>query len=199
MPSFTVNPAAARENPEEGQAALTRAQFHYFNERVRPVENSALNDIRRPQRPAQIARHARHGARASFNDLKGIEERTVGTYGVQLNDDERRTIDRRFGLERALAGAGAYNTAYNSTLDTQLNAAGDALHIGRGIAGQAAQGLGAAANDYAAARNAAEAQAAQNVSNRISTVATGAGVGFAAGGIPGAAIGGGIGLLASLF
>lgn len=214
LSSYQVNASAARTDPEQGAAALTRAQYRYFKERVAPIENEALKAITNKNTPRQVANQAANQAARHIRDLRGLEERAVGTYGVQLKGDERRVVTRQFGLDRALGIAGAWNTAYTGTQDMVTTAAGDALQIGRGVAGQASRGLGAAAQSFVGARNAQEAQAQADQSSRFSTIASGAGLGAAlaaaggtfgssflpammAGGPAGAVVGGAVGLLAS--
>src|SRR5690606_4026425 len=103
----------------------TRAQYRYFNERVKPIEGQALNAITNKNTPRQVANKAANEAAKHVRDLQGLEERAVGTYGVELKGDERRVVNRRYGLDRALSVAGAWNTAYTGTESAMTDAAGD--------------------------------------------------------------------------
>lgn len=207
---YTVNVGAARSDPEQGAADLTRAQYEYFESRIKPIEGQALGAIQNERTPIRAANRAAATVRRAYRKpaYRGLEERAIEPYGVDLTGDERRVIQRRRGLEEALGVAGAWNTTYNASRDVVTSAAGDALQIGRGVAGQAARGLGAAAESFVGARSAQEAQAAANQQSRFNTVASAAGLGAAlapasfkfagmSGPLAGGVVGAGVGLIAS--
>jgi hypothetical protein len=183
---------------------LARKQSAYFQNRGAPLEDAALADITDPNLPKRLAAQAGQSAGEAIDATAGMERRNLSRFGVRPTSGQLLSLDRRFGLDRALAVSGASNQAYAGGQDTQLQLAGDALQIGRGISGQAARDL-STAGSLATGRQAAARQAAsaQNAS-RVASVAGGAGLGFMAGakigsvgGPVGAVIGGGIGLLAS--
>jgi hypothetical protein len=208
---YTLNPGLAASNPDQASADLVRKQSSYFQNRGAPLEDAALADITDPNLPRRLATQAGQSASEAIDATAGMERRNLGRFGVRVTADKQRSLDRNFGLERALAVSGAENQAYSGGQDTQIQLSSDALQIGRGIAGQASRDI-SSAGSLATARQAAARQAASAQSaSRVSAAAGGAGLGFMAGtssammgakfgaaaGPVGAAVGAGIGLLAS--
>jgi hypothetical protein len=211
--AYTVNTGLAASNPDQASADLVNKQNAYFQARGKPLETAAIGDITNPNMPRTIADRAGAGARSAFDATRGMEERQLRRFGVRISPDKQRSINRNFGLERALVDVGARNQAFGATEDAQVQLGGDALQIGRGIAGQATQGLSTAGSlataRQSAARQAADAQSASRIGSMASGAGLGAAVGLTAGigtlaaGSLGAAaagggIGAGIGLLAAL-
>jgi len=194
----TIDPAAAAAKPDDGAAALTRAQYQFYLDKGRPAEVAALKDIRDPKLGTRMANYAEKGVVKTFKDLAGMEERAVSPFGVKLTPSQSKVIRRRTGLDKALTTVAARNTAMNGTEDMQLNTAGDALNIGRGLAGQAAQTLGGAGANanavHQANKQASSARTAGAIGGAISMGVTG----FMAGGPIGGAVGAGVGLIMGL-
>jgi hypothetical protein len=201
----TVDSAMAYKKPDDGFAALTRAQYQYYLDKGRPQEVAALKEIRDPKLGLKMAARAEKGVNKTFSDLKGIERRAASQFGVKLKADESRVVQRRVGLDKALATVSSRNTAMYGTEDMQLQTGGDALNIGQGLAGQAAQGLGSAASSAYAVRNANRQAGANRTSGALSSAASMGAAGYMlasaqAGGMSGpvgAAVGAGVGLIMS--
>lgn len=199
----TIDPAMAAKKPDDGFAALTRAQYQFYLDKGRPVEDSALRFIRDPKQGLLAANRAERGVQKAYKDMNGMEARAIAPFGRPLTADTRRVINRRTGLDKALSIVSARNSAMNGTEDMQLATGGDALNIGQGLAGQSAQGLGAAANNAYAVRNANKQASANRVSGALSSAASMGAAGYmlagaAQGGMTGpvgAAVGAGVGLL----
>ena len=179
---------------------------------MKPVEDQALAGIQDVGKSNQVGLDAGIAANGVYDTTSGMEERQLARFGVGYDSDRQRTIDRRRGLDRALSVAGSTNTARQSTNDVQTSLAGDALQIGRGIAGQSAQTLSQASDIQAARENAARQAAAAKSVGTTNSIFGGAGLGAALGGasglfgfaagttgaaLAGGGLGAGLGLLAS--
>lgn len=164
--AYTVDPTRARDDPEGGQAALTRAQWRLFQEKYVPLEDEALATIMDGNLSATVANRAGQRVSEAFAGSDGMTDRRLARRGLLASASDRQVFARNRGLDRATAIAGAENTARQQTSDLRLALAGDAMQIGQGISGQASQGL-SSAGSLASARDQQNkaAKAAQKQSN----------------------------------
>jgi len=195
---FKINESRASSDPDQGSANLTRAQFKFFEEKVKPEEQVALDAILDDDLAKDVGDRSAAEVRDVFSATEGSERRQLSRFGVTPTTDQRSSIRRRRGLDESLAIVRARSNTSSVLNDLQADLSRTALQIGRNISGQAAGELDEAAGLQRAREQAEDRADAQAIQNTVSSTATGAGIGFAVGKVPGAIIGGGIGLLASL-
>jgi len=142
-PQYTVNPNAG---PEQGQAALTRAQWDYFKEFYRPLEEQVLAEAMRTNF-SEEADTAGGLASAASRTARGTLARNIRrSTGGSLSAEERRAVDRRSSIARTSDVARAENTTRRSLADSRQSMLADAIGIGRGVQQTASSGLASAAN-----------------------------------------------------
>jgi hypothetical protein len=172
-------------DPNDIQAALSRLQFEDYKARFRPLEDQLFAMADTPITPAVTNRDL----------ISGIGARDRSRYGVSLDSGETANLDRGLDLSATLADVGAQNTARTATRDQRLNLLTDITGLGRDLVNQSGQSVGQAAQLATQRKNQNDAVKAQQAGSTLSSIGTGAGIGFAVGGPMGAAIGAGAGLI----
>lgn len=179
--AYYVDPAWAIADPQGAQGALTRAQWRMFEDVGRPLELEALTRLTDPQMGQRNAEEAGALVSQAFDRHEGMAARRASRFGLQPTAEEQAVLSRRQGLSRALGIAGAENDARSSAADARLEMLASMMQIGRGISGQASEGLNSAAQ-MAFARDQAHDQAkASHKQSLLSTGLTGLGIALAAG------------------
>lgn len=199
--AHTVSPGTARNDPEAGQAALTRAQWRFFQNQIRPYEDEALSFVMNRQRPNEVANDVGKRAGRFFDApiAQGGADRMLSRAGVRQTDEQRAAGERGRDLSRATSVVTSKNSARREVRDIQSALSTDIGNIGQGYAASASDSLSAAGGMAAARSQAGQQAKAAHRQSMISSTATGAGLGWlAASGPVGAAIGGGLGLALSL-
>ena len=159
-------------------ASLTRAQWQYFLDFYRPMEQETIREAMRTdfsKEGDQAGLTAAAGVRAG----EGILQRNLSRRGAQLTAEEQAALSRRTGSTLAKATARAENTTRRGLSDSRTNLLRGAVEIGRGVANTASFGLNAAADMAAQREMAYQQQKSAASSFNISTAASLAGLAFA--------------------
>lgn len=162
---LTIDPARAERNPGWAQGELVRSQWELFQQRYRPLEESAIASINRDIEP-EVDR-AGDTVRGFYSIAEGASDRNAARYGLSRGEDVRAVSRRRSGLQQALDVAATKNNLRRDWEDTRMDKLGEMLSIGKGIAGTSLESMGSAASLQAARRaagdNARSAQKAQEM------------------------------------
>ena len=152
-------------------ADLTRAQWQYFLDFYRPLEEATLAEALRTDFSAE-GDEAGLTAAAGVRSGRGLLERNLSRQGVALTSEERAALNRRTGSTLTKSVARAENTTRRQLSDSRTNLLRGAVEIGRGVATTASQGLNSVA-DMAAQREALyQQQKAAATSTNISTISS---------------------------
>ncbi len=143
---------------EQNAKNLTNAQWNYFYNKIRPVEQRAVSRLTDAGFSNKVAADAKREASKVFAATDGLEERQLSRFGDTATLEDARAIDRRKDLTRAGSIARARNDAKDTARDFQITGLQAAGQIGRGIAGQSIR----TAIDQASTQNARE-QTADNI------------------------------------
>lgn len=183
-------------NPNAIQATISRLQFEDYKNRFRPLEDRLFAAAETPIAPTYANRDL----------IAGIGARDRSRYGVSLDSGEAANLNRGLDLAATLADVGAENTARTATRDQRLNMLTDITGLGRDVVVQSGQSASAAAQMASQRKAQNDAIKSQQLGQTISSIGTGAGLGYAGAalmgvtGPQGALIGAGAGLiLDSLF
>jgi hypothetical protein len=118
-----------------------------------------------------------------------MTDRRLTRLGITPTAEQKADLERNTDLSRALAMAGAKNTARAETRDNNIDLLSGALNLGAGLSSAATSGAASAAAD-SNARDIASANAdAAKKQSVVSSTLTGAGIGAAIAG-PGLAAAG---------
>lgn len=148
----------ARRNPDRAQRELIEMQRRDFETRFKPLEDDLRAQI---TADGEIpARKAGQAITKQIGLTRGQFQRDLARSGTQLTSRQSGAIDRSTGLAEAKAVAGAKNLSRRGTRDTNLEAQGELIGIGRDVQAGANKDLSAAASMQAgreAAQNKADA------------------------------------------
>lgn len=178
-------------DPNKVQAAISRAQFEDYKARFRPLEDQLFGEVNKPIDPVYANRDL----------ISGIGARDRNRYGVSLDAGEQANLNRGLDLSSTLADVGSENTARTATRDQRLGLLTDITGLGRDVVNQSGQSIGTAAQLATQRENQNRAAKAQQSGTTLSSIASGAGLGYtlgaagSVGGPMGAAIGAGAGLI----
>ncbi len=159
-------------------ASLTRAQWQYFLDFYRPLEDATLREAMRTDFSAE-GDEAGATAAAGVRAGRGMLERNLRRTGASLTSEERAALDRRLGSTLSRATARAENTTRRELSDSRTNLLRRAVEIGRGVATTAAGGLNSVADMAAQREMLHRQQKGQHSANMISTGASLAALAFA--------------------
>lgn len=173
---YYVSPSWAVADPQAAQGALTRKQWQLFQAKGRPLEQEVLSRITNLGFAGQNADEAGQLVAEAFDRSDDMARRRASRFGINPTAEQQEVLNRRRGLSRALAIAGAENTARRDADDTQLEMLASMMQIGRDISGQSSEGLNSAAQMANAREQTYRAQKAQHKQNLLSTALTGAGL-----------------------
>lgn len=156
--------------PDQLQALITREQYADYVRRFQPFEDQLYAELTPEQRAARLEQDlttAGESVDKQFDASRGIMDRQMSRYGLSLNPDQRRSVDRSFGLQETLGKVGARNLTRRNAYETDMGAMRDLTQVGRDMATTASSAAGSAAGMQAqrdAANRSMKAQAkAQNM------------------------------------
>jgi hypothetical protein len=177
---YYVDPNLQNAKPDTAQAALTRAQWQLYKDKFQPTEQSALDYLKDPNAAIESAASSAGSAVArTYNAEQGMTDRRLTRLGITPTAEQKADLERNTDLSRALAIAGAKNTARAETRDNNIDLLSGALNLGAGLSSAATSGAASAAAD-SNARDIASANAdAAKKQSVVSSTLAGAGIGAA--------------------
>jgi len=185
--------------PSDQLAAITNKDFENYEKDFLPVEEALVKEISGDSAERKAALEARTAAERTFlRNRESLERERSRTGAGGMSSTVSREASAQQGLARSRVAVGASNQGYRHQAAEDSATRTNLVMAGQGLRGQALQGLGAAAtmdNQRTAAGNAMKAQQKQSM---MGNIGTGAAMGLTFG-LPGAAIGAGVGFLASMF
>jgi len=191
-------PAETPPSPTELMAEVTRGQWDDYVTNFQPVILDTIKQVTDKNRINELANSAGAETRQSFAASLGAQSRALGRASVQLSTRQQKDAKSDTGFNRATAIANTENQTRNKVRDQNTAVISDLVAQGRGIQKSSMEGLNAAANAETQRLQAGKALAADQRQSTMASIATGAGIG-ATFGPGGAAIGAGVGFLASIF
>jgi len=161
-----LNPEWAINNADKAAAYVTRAEWTEYQDRYIPNEQAALKEIMRTDFSAEM-NQAENVANTQTAVAQGTLGRRLSDSGITLNDRQKESIARRQSIGASTNVAAARNTTGRNMKLRNLNALGEMVGIGRGIATTAQKGL-AQASGLQTNRQASDA--AISAQNRATTI-----------------------------
>ena len=122
---ITAAQALAVAHAAQTYAAMTRDQWANYVNTFVPLENQLIQYATDPTQVTKAMTNASADVNASFDQQEGATQRRLRGLGVTLDADQQAAQKRQFGLSRALADAGAQNTAGDLTRQRQQSILGN--------------------------------------------------------------------------
>lgn len=190
---------AKAPSPDQQLANITNEEFDIYKADFLPVEEELIAEVTDEQRGNKAAEKAMRDFQEGFGRQKKVRDRGLGRQGIETTAGQQAKMGRAEGLATAVGSVGAANMARRATIAEDEQTVSEMVNAGQSLRGIALQGLGAAAGMQTQRDMQGRAAASQQSQNFMGNVATGAGVGMATFGPPGALVGAGVGALVSLF
>jgi len=194
-----VENLSAGASPTKVSAAITNQEWADYQADFVPIENSIIEQVSGQGDVNSSANRAGSRVSDSFAGAAGQNARGLARAGITATADQKSSITRSTGLSSVLAKTTAENTTRTAVNERNVNSQGDLIGLGRGIADSSSRTSNEAANLEASRTAANDQLAAQKTQGALTNMGAGAAIGFQVGQAPGAFVGAGVGLLASLF
>jgi len=168
----TIDPEAARNNPEAALGAMTKAQWDDFVTRYKPLEIQLAQSVYADP-TSEINKIASYADMQSAS-AQGALGRDIERRGLNVTADQAEVMARVSKNQAMLNNIGATETARRAINDRGLQTMADMISVGKGIAGSANTSLQTASQQQAArtaADKAAEAQSDQALYGTIGKIA----------------------------
>lgn len=157
------------DQADERQAAATRANavsdaqlammglnqnisqdyWDYQKGTFRPLESQIVTDAQNfdtPEARAKKMRDASENVTQAFDKVQAQQERALAAKGIRMDSGSAAATNAQYGIQKALAAAGASNKV-SADMDTQAYARKmDAANLGRNLASNQATSAGVALN-----------------------------------------------------
>ncbi|RMH34826.1 MAG: hypothetical protein D6694_14990 [Gammaproteobacteria bacterium] len=144
----------------------------------KPLEDQLIQ-ITKPKFVGQTVHDAKKLASQGLQVSKGVERRTASRYGLQIDPQERRALNRASSLNAAKAITGASNNARSTAVELKRNAQMGLLGLAKGTGADALSSMGYSAG-LANQRNMMNQQIYQQNQNALyNLIGTGLGLGIA--------------------
>jgi len=162
-----VSAGATSDQVNQETAALMREQYADYVDRFRPLEIQAINENLDDSVITEKVAEAKAGANKAWDASRGVSDRALSDYGVQLTADQQRTRNRLHKQSRSASVADTGNSVRVMETDRRFQRGDDLFQSGRLVEGTASNQYGAAAQ-LESVRNRAydQAKAAANASRR---------------------------------
>lgn len=169
LDGLTAVPYSSND-PEAILAAITKRDMERYEQDYKPVENTAIASL--DDMSIIDDAQERVSNSQSITRSKARAEREADRYGFRRTAAQRANADVNLGLNKATGDADIMNEARLNQFDRNRGFRNQLINVGRGVSGQAAQGLGDAASMQTQRENANRAAKASAKAQQTSLLGT---------------------------
>ncbi|WP_207802543.1 hypothetical protein [Motiliproteus coralliicola] len=167
-------------------ASITRDEWAEWKEKYLPGMKELQSEIGRSRYAEDAAQYSDENSALA----KGVEERNISRFGVNLSAAQRRSMSRRTAIGNASTKADAVNNARVAEVERDYAIGAEILNLSRENTSQSMQGLGFAAQAEKNREMYNRQAKQQQKQSQLGGAMSGAMMGAMVGGPMGAAIGG---------